>query len=141
MEADLFIQNNLVIPGYELKVTASRSGGPGGQNVQKTNTRVTLRFNIMESTVLTDTQKQRLFLQLSSKLTAESEIVIHVDTERSQWQNRRIARERLAEIIHNGLKVVRKRVATKPTRASKERRIAEKKRIGQTKSQREKPSF
>ncbi len=141
MEADLPVNHSLTIPGNELEVATSRSGGPGGQHVQKTSSRVSLRWNIRDSIAITPLQRTRLMQKLASRLTLEGELLIHVDSERSQIRNRDIARERLAYIVLEALKVAKKRVATKPTRGAKERRIAAKKRDSRIKSGRSRPQM
>lgn len=130
MEADLVLSQNLVIKGAELGISVSRASGPGGQHVNKTSSRVSLRFNIIESQSLTDIQKARLLEKLATRLVGEGELLIHVDSERSQFKNRQIARERLKEIIRKALLPRKKRVATKPTLGSKQQRISSKKKRG-----------
>jgi ribosome-associated protein len=121
--ADLEVQRGLVIPGDELHQTASRAGGPGGQHVNKTSTRVSLRWNVAESGALTNAQRARLRRRLASRLTRDGALVVHARTTRSQAQNRRLARERLAETIREALVVPKRRRSTRPTRASRERRL------------------
>lgn len=130
MEADLVINHRVTIPGSELVITASRASGPGGQNVNKTSSRISLRWNIATSTALCDEERARVLKKLSTRLVGESELLIHVESERSQFQNRRIARERLAQPIRDALVVHKKRVATKPTAGSKARRLGDKKLRG-----------
>jgi ribosome-associated protein len=130
METDLPIDHRIIIPGAELDVAVSRASGPGGQHVNKTSSRVSLRWNIAETTALTDEEKARVLERLRHRLVGESEILIHVESERSQLQNRRIARERLVKLIKDALAVKRKRIATKPTARSKTKRIESKKLRG-----------
>lgn len=122
MELDLEINQLLKIPGAELTVTASRSGGPGGQHVNKTSSRVTLRWSIALSQALNDEQRALLLTRLKHRLVGDGEILIHVESERSQHRNRHIARERLALLIKDALRVTKRRVATKPTASSKNKR-------------------
>lgn len=123
MEADLTINGYLVVPGSELEVSVSRSSGPGGQHVNKTSSRVSLRWNVLNSSALTQNQKSIICQRLASRLVGEGELLIHVESERSQITNRRIARERLATLVAKALKPVKRRVATKPTSGSKKRRL------------------
>jgi ribosome-associated protein len=124
----LRIGPRLTIPASELAVETSRSGGPGGQNVNKVETRVTLRYAPATSRVLTPVQRERILDALASRLTGQGELVVHASRFRSQPRNLADARERLAELIRGALAPRKPRRATRPTRASKERRLAEKRR-------------
>ena len=128
MPADLEVQRGLVIPGDELHETASRAGGPGGQHVNKTSTRVSLRWNLTQSRALTRAQRAQLRRRLASRLTRDGALVVHARTTRSQAQNRRLARERLAERIRAALVVPKRRRSTRPTQGSRERRLEGKRR-------------
>lgn len=130
MEADLRIDAHLTIPGEELRVSTSRAGGPGGQGVNTTDSRVTLRWNVRTSAVLDLDARSWLGNRLASKLTADGELVVSVGDERSQLQNRERARERLAALVREARVVPKARRPTRPSRGSKERRITEKKTRG-----------
>jgi len=136
MDGDLYINERLSIPMAEFEFTASRSGGPGGQNVQKTSSRVTLRWNILRSPVLNELVRARLLRKLANRLVGEGEIILHVDSERSQLRNKMIALERLQEILERALIVEKKRVKTKPHPGAKAKRLNEKKQRGDVKKQR-----
>ena len=128
MDDPIKISNHLVIPLSELEFRFARSGGKGGQNVNKVETRVELLFDLKHSKSLSEMQRQRLLERLSGKLDSTGVLRIVAQESRSQWRNREIAIERFTRIIREVLKPVKKRIATKASRASKEARIGEKKR-------------
>jgi ribosome-associated protein len=136
---DLPVREGLVIPGSELTWQVSHAGGPGGQNVNKTASRVTLRWSVSESAALGDAWRARLLERLASRLTQSGELLVHADSARSQLDNKRVARERLADLVRDALHVPKARRATKPTRGSKRRRVDSKKRRGDTKRLRKRP--
>ena len=134
---DLIITSRLVIPSRELKWRFSRSSGPGGQKVNKTNTRVEIIFNIEESKVLNDYQKKVLTKKLKTKLVNNC-ICLAVQEERNQLLNRQIAIIRISSEIRNSLKNSSKiRKATKPSKASQNRRLDSKKKRGELKKNRQ----
>ena len=134
---DLIITTRLVIPSRELKWRFSKSSGPGGQKVNKTNTRVEIIFNIEESKVLNDYQKKVLTKKLKTKLVNNC-ICIAVQEERNQLLNRQIAIARISSLIRNSLKNFTKvRKATKPSKASQNRRLDSKKKRGELKKNRQ----
>ena len=134
---DLIITSRLVIPSRELKWRFSRSSGPGGQKVNKTNTRVEIIFNIEESKVLNDYQKKVLTKKLKTKLVNDC-ICLAVQEERNQLHNRQIAIKRISSEIRNSLKNSSKiRKATKPSKASQNRRLDSKKKRGELKKNRQ----
>ena len=134
---DLIITTRLVIPARELKWRFSRSSGPGGQKVNKTNTRVEIIFNIEESKVLNDYQKKVITKKLKTKLVNNC-ICIAVQEERNQLLNRQIAIARISSLIRNSLKNFTKvRKATKPSKASQNRRLDSKKKRGELKKNRQ----
>ena len=134
---DLIITTRLVIPSRELKWRFSRSSGPGGQKVNKTNTRVEIIFNIEESKVLNDYQKKVITKKLKTKLVNNC-ICIAVQEERNQLLNRQIAILRISSVIRNSLKnFIKVRKATKPSKASQNRRLDSKKKRGELKKNRQ----
>ena len=134
---DLIITSRLVIPSRELKWRFSRSSGPGGQKVNKTNTRVEIIFNIVESKVLNDYQKKVLTKKLKTKLVNDC-ICLAVQEERNQLLNRQIAIKRISSEIRNSLKNSSKiRKATKPSKASQNKRLDSKKKRGELKNNRQ----
>ena len=138
---DLTINSRLVIPSNELKWRFSKSSGPGGQSVNKTDSRVELVFDIKRSSVFGPFHKKRLLERLK-KRCINGCLNIVVKEERSQYQNRQLALDRLADLLHEGLKPPPKeRKVTKPTHASQKRRVNDKKHRGALKQTRQnKPS-
>ena len=138
---DLHINSRLVIPAKELKWRFSKSSGPGGQSVNKTDSRVELVFDIKRSSVFGPFHKQRLLERLQNRCVNGC-LNIVASEERSQYQNRQLAIARLANLLQEGLKPPPKaRKATKPTRASQKRRVTDKKYRGALKQTRQsKPS-
>ncbi|MBN1117940.1 MAG: aminoacyl-tRNA hydrolase [Bacteroidales bacterium] len=111
----------------EFEFITSRSSGPGGQNVNKLNTRVTIRFNILNSAVLNQTQKRILKERLQNKLSNKGEILVSCQEERSQVKNREIAVQKLIQLLQNNLFLRKKRINTNPTKGSVQRRLEKKK--------------
>lgn len=118
---------SVVLPLAEVQLRFSRSSGPGGQHAQKSETRVEAVFDVEASDALTDTQKRRVVARAGPVLRAVAQ------DERSQLRNRELAVERLVEQLRRALKVERRRVPTKPTEASRRRRLEEKQRRSRTK--------
>jgi len=137
--SDLEIRRSLTIPAGEILESASRAGGPGGQHVNKTSTRVTLRWNIRDSSALTAAQRTRLKKRLGPRLTRSGSLVVHAGRARSRARNREAARARLAQIVREALAVTRRRVPTRPGRAARESRLQEKKQRSVTKQRRLRP--
>ena len=111
----------------ELKFKTSRSSGSGGQNVNKVSTKVELRFSILNSVLLSDNEKERMRTKLKNRISIEDILIVVSDSERTQLGNKRKVIELFLELIEKALKKPKKRIKTRPTRASKERRLKEKK--------------
>lgn len=122
----------------ELYFKTTRSGGKGGQNVNKVETKVELYFNIKESFVLSDTQKEKLLKKLASRLSEEGVLKITEDNSRSQLTNKENALKRLFALLNKMLQSERPRKATKPTKASRIKRSEGKKRRSDIKQSRRK---
>ncbi len=135
------INPGLQIRESELSFSASRSSGPGGQNVNKVSSRVTLRFDLEESPSLTDEQKRRLRRRLSSRLTKEGVLQLDSQRHRSQSANREDAVARFQELLRKALAPRRRRIATSVPRSSRRRRLQRKKRRGAIKQLRSRPSL
>jgi ribosome-associated protein len=120
----------------ELTLSFVRSGGPGGQNVNKVSTAAQLRFNIPSSPSLTEDAKERLIAIAGTRVNSKGDIIIHASNFRSQERNRAEAIERLASLIRRALHVPRKRKKTMPTFSSRKRRTASKKLLGEKKKSR-----
>jgi len=138
---DLPIQGDVVIPASDLDWSASRSGGPGGQNVNKTSTKVDLRFDLPGTTALPPAVKARLRKLPGVLLDAEGQLVIMSSATRSQSANLEDARERLREKIIAALARPKRRRATKPSRGAKRRRLKAKRITSEKKQNRKKPDY
>lgn len=126
----LAVKNGIVIPMHEIEITTSRAGGPGGQHVNKSDTRITVRWNVYKTVVLSEEQKSRVLQNLQSRLTTEGDLIINCATSRSQQQNKESALMLLAQGVRKALFVPKKRVATKVSRSAKESRLQSKARRG-----------
>jgi ribosome-associated protein len=132
---ELPVRPGVAIPLAEIELRTSRSSGPGGQHANVTASRVEAVFDVAASTALSDAQKARVTARLGPRVTAAAQ-----DT-RSQLRNRELALERLAARLAHALEVRRPRTATRPTRASKQRRVESKKRRGEIKRARRRPEY
>jgi len=124
------------IPENELVVTFARSSGAGGQNVNKTSTKVFVHWSVGKSFVLSEEEKNRVRTKLANRINNEDELVIASEEERSQLQNRESAVTRLQELVNEALYVPKVRRATRPTRSSKLKRLESKKIRSQIKTAR-----
>jgi ribosome-associated protein len=132
----LRITDTIAIEDWELVEQFVRASGPGGQNVNKVSTAVELRFEAERSPNLPEPVKRRLRRLAGRRWTTDGAIVIQVSQSRSQARNRAIARERLAELVARAAEPPKRRVATRPTLASRRRRLEAKRRRGEVKAMR-----
>lgn len=131
MNKDLILQ--------ELKFKAVRSGGAGGQHVNKVSTKVELILNLASSKAFNDSEKERLYKKLNKRLTSENKLLVQCDESRSQHKNREIAEDRLLKLIEEALKIPKKRKKTSPSKASVEKRLKSKRVVAKKKTSRKKP--
>lgn len=127
------VTRTVSVPRSEVELRFSRSSGPGGQHAQKSDTRVEAVFDVEASSALSEAQKRRVIARVGPVVRAVAQ------DERSQWRNRELAYERVAETLREALRVRRPRRATKPSAAAVERRLDEKRRRGETKRLRRPP--
>ena len=135
---DLSPEEQNFIPEEEIEFQFSRSSGKGGQNVNKVETKVEIRFNIDRSKAFSEEEKEKIKEALASKINQEGDLIIRSEEERSQLKNRRMALEKLNEIIREALKPREERIPTKVPKASKTERLKEKKLISEKKKLRQK---
>ena len=131
MNKDLLLQ--------ELKFRAVRSGGAGGQHVNKVSTKVELSLNLDSSRAFNESEKERLYKKLNKRLTSENKLLVQCDESRSQRNNWEIAEDRLLKLIEEALKVPKKRKKTSPSKASVEKRLKTKRVVAMKKTSRQKP--
>ena len=126
----------LAVPESEISESFSRSGGKGGQNVNKLSTKAEVRWNVDHSLAFTDEEKEKIKYVLKNRINKKGELVVISQEERSQFQNRKLAVERLNRLVSSALIQENERIPTGPTRASKERRLEEKRRQKEKKASR-----
>ena len=125
----------------ELLLSASRSSGPGGQNVNKVNTRVELRFSVKNTNLFTDEEKELIYIKLKTRINTEGELILTSQAARTQLDNRETVIQKFFETIEKALTVRRKRIKSTPTPASKEKRLEAKKNTGLKKLLRRPPAI
>lgn len=132
----ILIKEKLTIPDDELFFEFSRSSGPGGQNVNKVSTRVTLLFDVAQSPSLTEEQRSRIMKRLHTRITKAGVLRVTSQKHRSQSANREAARDRFAELLREALRRTRPRRKTKVPKAVREKRLTDKRHRGRLKRQR-----
>ena len=137
---DLRINRSLVIPGDELRLSFSTSGGPGGQHANKAATRVEVAWNVASSRALGPRQRSRILAALRSRIDSTGTLRVTSDRYRSQLRNREDALDRLARLVAEALRPRKVRRATAPTPVSRERRLTAKKQRSQIKKGRRRPA-
>jgi ribosome-associated protein len=123
----------------EVVYSATRSSGPGGQNVNKENTQVELRFTVKNSELFSDEEKEQILLKLKNRINSEGELIVTSQTSRSQIENKEKALEKFFELIEKALTVRKKRLKTAPTLASRIKRLESKKNLAMKKQLRKPP--
>lgn len=134
------ITNRVQIASSEISLSYARSGGPGGQHVNKTSSKVVLRWNAMSSEALSEHDKRWLWKRLASKLTESGELIVTSEKGRDQSRNVDDAVRKFAQMIREAIKRPTPRRKTRPTRGSKERRLQSKRQRSSTKKMRKRPS-
>lgn len=117
----------------EVMISTSRSGGPGGQHVNKVETKVILKWNVQESQTLTELQKEMLLAAHRNKLTKSGEIIVSADSKRSQIKNKELAFKKLDRLLAKAFIKKKKRKPTQPTKAAKKKRLSDKKKQSEKK--------
>ena len=138
MSADsaLFVNSDLSIPRFELTVRATRAGGPGGQHVNTSSTRVELLWSLERSRAASEQQRSRLREKLAARLDAEGNVRVVASAFRSQLRNRQDAEERLVALIRRALVVPKARKKTRPSRSAVESRLRTKRKVSEKKKER-----
>ncbi len=132
-ESHLRITPHLLIPLSEIIFRTSRSGGPGGQNVNKVETKVEILFDVIHSPSLTQLQRSTILEHLNERIDSSGVLRVMAQRSRSQYQNKEIALDRFVQLLRNALKPKKLRIKTKPTRTAKADRLEAKRRVSEKK--------
>jgi ribosome-associated protein len=138
MSNDVTITETITIPAHELEIVTSRAGGPGGQHVNKTSSRITVYWSLLTTQALSAQEKERAQLALANRLTTEGYLIIHNSSTRSQLENKRRALKALADLVRKALYVPKKRTKTAVSKQAKETRLRTKARRSDIKKTRSK---
>ena len=136
LPSEIVVTERVRIPAAEVALSTAKSGGPGGQHVNKTETKVVLRWNVRASRALAEHDRAWLLGRLAARLTGEGDLVLASDEERSQSANVEAVVRRFAQTLREALHRPKKRRKTKPTRGSRERRLTEKRHASERKRDR-----
>lgn len=137
--ADIRLRRGVCVPQTELELRASRSGGPGGQGINTTDSQVELRWNVRQTTCLTDEQRARVLDRLANRITDDGVLILKASEYRSQHRNREAALARFRALVSEAIEPPKVRRRTRPTRAAKQRRLEEKRKRSETKRLRKPP--
>jgi ribosome-associated protein len=136
----IFSEERLRGINSEIIYSATRSSGPGGQNVNKVNTRVELRFSVNNSEFLSAFEKGKIRFHLKNRINTDGDLLLVSQVERSQWRNKQVVTKRFFDFINKALTPTKKRIKTKPTRSSKLRRLESKTKNSLKKQLRKRPN-
>src|SRR5580700_6091917 len=123
MKTDIFVKDGLIIPASELEFITSKSGGPGGQHVNKTESKITIYWDLKNSTIITQEQKDKIFQKLPNGINSEGFLHVSNSESRSQEHNRKRAIENLVKLIQKALHVPKKRMKTRIPAQAKQARL------------------
>ncbi len=134
------VSKRITVPDDEISFRATRSGGPGGQHVNRRATRVEASWNVRLSTALTDEERERILKKLASRIDNDGVLRVVADDERSQYRNKELAKQRLRDLVARALRVPKRRKKTRPPKSAVEKRLESKSRRGQVKKLRKPPA-
>ncbi len=134
------VSKRITVPDDEISFRATRSGGPGGQHVNRRATRVEASWNVRLSTALTDEERERILKKLASRIDNDGVLRVVADDERSQHRNKELAKQRLRDLVARALRVPKRRKKTRPPKSAVEKRLESKSRRGQVKKLRKPPA-
>ncbi len=138
--AYVLMGRSYVVPTEEINFRASRAGGPGGQHVNRRETRVEARWDVLTTNAVNEEERRRILRRLATRISKDGVLRVVAYKERSQQQNKELAIARLQELVAAALEVPKRRVKTRPPRAAKEERLRSKRRRKQVKQLRKRPS-